>query len=401
MVAAINAGLASVHAKTSWGAPTLDGAQLEREALRREGASAIGDGDWRGRLSILLADLESTAQLNPLGRVMANGQIVNLLRARIRAERLLAEHPEIADRPLPSPVVILGPMRSGTTRLHRLLACDPGFAHTRLFESLEPVPKARRPLDRILVTAAVTKFLHLANPATQTIHPTGSLQAEEEFGLGAFSFHGAQLEAQWRVPNFARLCEQLDPSEAYAEFVTLLRVIGWSRGDPGDRPWLLKSPQFMADLPGLLRVLPDARLLCLSRDPVQVVGSSASLVWNQQRVQSDVADPRWIGAEWLRKSVDRQARTDAVLAARPSLPRLHVEFDEVGADWEAAIRRIYRFLDRPLTTATLGRMRRYVAGAKAHRGHRYTLEQFGLDDAQVRRAYAQLPAASRASRASA
>jgi hypothetical protein len=53
--------------------------------------------------------------------------------------------PEIRDRPIPEPIVILGQMRSGTTRLQRLLACDDRFAHTRLYESLIPAPFGRTP----------------------------------------------------------------------------------------------------------------------------------------------------------------------------------------------------------------------------------------------------------------
>ncbi|MFC7537538.1 sulfotransferase family protein [Sphingomonas sp. GCM10030256] len=387
-VSALNRSLAFLWARGWWQEPRLDLRDLEAEALRLEGAAEISPGEWRERLALLLDDLRDQAELNPLGRAMAHGQLVGLLRARIRAERLLARNPEIHRRAIPAPVVIVGPMRSGTTRLHRLLACDSAFAHTRLFESLEPVPRRGRLLPRrLLRTAAVTTFLRAINPDSHTIHPSGPMQPEEEFGLAAFSFHGTQLEAQWRVPRFAHFCETRCPAEAYGEFATLLRIIGWSRGDPDQRTWLLKSPQFMADLDTLLDVLPGARLLCLERDPAAVVGSSASLVWNQQRVQSDAADPRWIGREWLRKSVDRARRTAVVRAERPDVPQLDVRFDAVSADWEGEIRRIYAFLDRPLAPAVLARMRRYMRGASAHRGHRYALDEFGLSAEQVRQAF--------------
>ena len=48
---------------------------------------------------------------------------------RLMVEDLLQKHPEILERRLAPPVVIVGLARSGTTRLHRLLAQDAQFLH--------------------------------------------------------------------------------------------------------------------------------------------------------------------------------------------------------------------------------------------------------------------------------
>src|SRR3546814_7702400 len=90
----------------------------------------------------------------------------------------------------------------------------------------------------------------------------------------------------------------------------LLRLTGWLRGEDPAKPWLLKTPQHMLDLPALLRVFPDARIIFTHRDPAAVVGSSCSLAWNQMCLQSDYVDPRWIGREWLRKTELKISRID-------------------------------------------------------------------------------------------
>ncbi|HAD15826.1 MAG TPA: sulfotransferase, partial [Erythrobacter sp.] len=46
-------------------------------------------------------------------------QFHHILRDRLYAQMWFKRHPEILARPLRNPVVIVGPMRSGTTRLHR------------------------------------------------------------------------------------------------------------------------------------------------------------------------------------------------------------------------------------------------------------------------------------------
>lgn len=383
----INRALARAH-QAGLPIPRLDLPAIEAEACKREGVARIPGERWREPLSILLRDLEEHAALSPLGRVIACGQMVGQLRARIRAERLLREHPDIGERPIHRPVIVVGPMRSGTTRIQRLLACDPRFSHTRMFEGMEPVPFGPGRFDRRLpMAAAVQAFMRSADREIGRIHPTGPLQPDEEIGLHSFSFHGAQYEAQWHVPNFARYSEEADTIGVYREFAALLKIMAWNRGDPPDKIQLLKSPQFTADLPALLQAFPDARLICLSRDPVAVVGSAASLVWHQQRLHSDAVSRERVGREWLRKSALRHRRTLAALHAHPQVPRVELHFDEVNRDWERAMRRVYDQLQMELTPPVLARMGAYLNKARAHHGHHYDLADFGLNEAEVRRAF--------------
>lgn len=382
-----NRGLARAWAAQVLPRPLLEPALFEATALKGKPRAALGTAqEWRAPFEQLVRSLREEADLNPLGLAMAHGQIVDALRARIRAVRLWERHPEILARPIPAPIVILGPMRSGTTRLQRLLACDPRLTHTRLFESLHPVP-AR---GRAIKTSASIAALKLFNPDVAAIHPMKAKDPDEAFGLFGFSFGSAQFEAQWRVPSFTRWWEEADTDWLYREFRALLQTIGWARGEATDRPWVLKAPQFMQDLPSLLAAFPGARLLCLDRETERVVASSASLVWHQMRIQSDSADRAWIGREWLRKTRLRRERTAAARAARPDVPQLDIACEAMDACWESEMQRIYAFLGMELTPDVRARMAAFIAGARAHRGHRYTLEQFGLSRAALGRTSAWL-----------
>lgn len=355
--------------------PILDPLAFEAAALGKRSRDSFGPAqEWRIPYRLLVRSLREEANLNPLGLAMAHGQIVGALRARIRAQDLWRLHPEILTRPIPAPVVILGPMRSGTTRLQRLLACDDRFAHTRLFESLHPVPGP----GRVLKTRASLAALNLFNPALRAIHPMRPRQPDEEFGLFSLSFGSTQFEAQWRVPGFTAWWEAADTSWLYREFRALLQTIGWARGAPAERPWLLKAPQFLQDLSAFLDAFPDARLICLDRETERIVGSAASLVWHQMRIQSDSVDRAWIGREWLRKTRLRQTRAAAARTARPDVPQIDVSCEAMDGDWQGEMTRVYAFLGLELTRTVRRRMAAYIAGARAHHGHRYGLEQFGL-----------------------
>ena len=115
------------------------GLHTNTKTPRRMHAASIGMGvmsahQSKGVGSKLLAALRDEAELNVVGRFGAYGQLLKTLRERLWTEHWFRSHPEIGDRALSRPVVIVGPMRSGTTRLHRLLAVDERFAHLRLIK---------------------------------------------------------------------------------------------------------------------------------------------------------------------------------------------------------------------------------------------------------------------------
>ena len=367
--------------------PSLDPDRLIARAIEQTRLDDFGSDHWCPRLDTLCAALEDEAALTPLGRTIAHGQLVATLRARLTAQALWARHPEILDTPLTAPIVVLGQMRSGTTRVQRLLACDPALTYTRFHESCRPVLPRRPHVDlRPLRAALELAALRLLNPGFAAIHPTAPTAADEEVGLLGIALAAPQFEVQWRVPRFARALENADMRPAYAEFRALLQTLRWLRGETDDRPWVLKVPQFMQDLPALLDAFPDARLLCVERGPVATVGSAASLVRNQMSMQSDTVDPHWIGREWLHKIAHRQRVATQTLAAH-SAPRLTLTYAAMDADWRGAMRGVYRWLGRDLEPATLARM---AAFANRRRGaaHRYDLAAFGLTPAAVARARA-------------
>ncbi len=372
--------------------PSLDPEALLAKARRATGLSDFGqDSGWRDRLDRLTAALHAEASLNPLGITIAHGQIVAALANRLRLAALWRRYPAIGDVPITAPVIIIGQMRSGSTRMQRLLACDPRLAFTRFFESWNPVP--RWPClpfdDRRLRGWSALAGARLLNPRFASIHPARTGDADEEIGLHNVSLYGAAFEAQWRIPAFARFGEQADSRPVYREFRRQLQSLRWLRGGRSDRPWILKLPQFAQDLDAVLGSFPDARLVILHRDPVAVVASSASLVHNQMTIQSDSVDRGWIGGEWLRKTALRQHRIGEARSTATA-PSVDVDYRAMQDDWREQISRIYAMLGLTFTGAVERRMQRFLASTDhaALSGHRYDLTDFGLTEDRVRAAMA-------------
>ncbi len=347
------------------------------------------------QLEILLPSLHEEARLTDFGRLVSHGSLLKVMKERLWFDAILAEHPEISRIELVPPVIVVGSMRSGTTRMQRLLASDPAFTALRLYEAQAPVPSPRsftaraagKADPRIGQVSRALKLLASINPAILEVHPTGPLEVDEELGLLDQSLSSAMIEAQRRVPSFARHCEATDQTPAYRRMRTLLQMRSWFTGEDPSRPYVLKTPQHMQDIAALHAVFPDSPLIFLHRDPVQLVASGASLAWNQMVIQSDHVDAHWVGREWLHKT---RHRLDVVARTRERIPaclQIDLGFAEVGADWRGAIARVYAFLGRELTPAASAAMEDYVARAASEHGyarHRYRLEQFGLTPGEVR-----------------
>jgi len=380
-----------------FGPPRLDKDALLEEAAATTGLNDFGDRWFEKPFEVLLDSVKHEAQLNAAGEFSATKMFHHVLRDRLYTQMWFGRHPEILARPLKNPVVIVGPMRSGTTRLHRLLAADQRFAHLRSFETISPVPRPE--FEQVLageaedfrpkLAARILKVARLANPRTLSIHPTGAYEPEEELGLVAASMYGMKWEAQWNVPSYAEWCHEESAIPAYRHMANLLRLIGWSQQESSLRPWILKTPQHMLDLPALLEVFPDARLIFTHRDPKQVVGSAASLAWNQTIIYSDHNDPAQTGRDWLGKTATMIAR---MRAARDAIPRermIDVQYEDMETDWRGTMERVYRFLDLEMEPAVAG-MEDYLdrsARLKRH-PHRYSLAEFGLREDEVNERFA-------------
>lgn len=373
--------------------------QLEEEALlvsaqEKTGLQDFGDASFREPLRRLIQATNAETDLNPIGRLLAKANIERLLKGRLQAQELWRRHPEILAREMPAPVVIVGLARSGTTRLHRLLASDTRFLHLKSWESVYPVPdqasfdaRARGDTDpRITALEQALKAVLYMSPQIAAVHPLGTLEVEEEIGLLQHAFSTQLFEVINGVPDFAEWLMTHNQTFAYEYMRDLLKTISWFRGDAQDTPWVLKSPQHMQDLDALLTVFPDAKIICPHRDPIKVVGSSCSMAWNSLVRDNGRVDPHAVGRNWCDKTVrmlHKNLRDRDTLC--PADNQYDILYADITADWRAAMTGIYQFLDLPFTATAADSMQAWLDSNRQHKhgSHKYQLQQFGLNSHEV------------------
>ncbi len=331
----------------------LDENQLLARARKDTGLSDLGDDYFLEPMRILINSLNNEANLNPIGRLLSQMNILRLLKHRMYLQDLLKRHPEISQRTTPDPIVVVGLARSGTTRLHRLLASDQRFLHIKSWESVYPVPypevfaaRDKGETDpRIHALDQGLKAVLYASPQIAAVHPLGTFEVEEEVGLIQHGFSTQIFEIQAKIPTFAEWLMTHDQSAAYQDMALLLKVISWYRGDPEGKPWVLKSPQHMQDLDAMLQVFPNAKLICSHRDPIKAVGSACSMAWNALVRDSDNLTPEWVGQEWLSKTERMLKKTMRVRAQQAPHENQHdIQYADITANWQGAIEDVYDFL---------------------------------------------------------
>lgn len=371
---------------------------LLASARKETGLADFGDDSFLEPLRILVKSYEEEADLNPVGRFLARSNISRLLKGRLQAEDLIARHPEILERELGDPVVIVGLARSGTTRLHRLLAADERFLHLKSWESVYPVPypecfSARdegKTDPRIIALEQGLKAVLYMGPQIAAVHPLGTFEVEEEIGLLQHAFATQLFEIQSQLPSFAHHLMTTDQTPAYAYLARMMKIVSWFRNDPPGKQWLLKSPQHMQDLDALMNIFPGARILCPHRDPVKVVGSSCSMAWNSVVRDNDSVTPQWVGNEWFTKTQSMLKKTLATRETIPANQQHDLLYADITADWQQAMQGVYDFLGIPFADQARNGMQQWLDENQQHKhgAHKYSLDEFGLDTQQVRSALA-------------
>ncbi len=308
-------------------------------------------------------------------------------------DRLL--FPALAKVEVREPIFLVGHARSGTTLTHRLLSEDEGrFSFFLLWECYFPsllqkkvirwgIGADRRWLGGALARLAA-RFEEWRYGRSRHIHEMGLTTPEEDdialyysmasgFWITRMPYMG-DLDF-FRMPDWpARKRRRVN--EFYRELVKRQLILNGP-----EKTHLAKNPLWSGRVDCLIEAFPDARFVVNVRDPRQTIPSLLKLLvsgwkalgWDparQQRCLDVMVEVSW----------DTYRLPLRVLDAHPATKRAIVDYRELTADPAAAIERLYKDLDLPLTEATRARLSRQGGREKTHRTRfEYSLEEFGLE----------------------
>jgi hypothetical protein len=348
-----------------------------------------GVGDPRpetlAALEALVRSLHDDAALSFSGRIAAAMDCRRMAGQHLLIERAIRETPAILDTEIPSPIFLVGWMRTGTTFVHRLLARDPDTRTMPYWESMYPVPPRSGKDDRPEQLARVLKQLESISPNYEAIHPLGAREPEECVALFTNAFRTLQYNVQYRVPGYVEWLQGQDPRIAYGQYRQQLQLVQHHR--PHGARFALKDPTHSVFLDTILDLFPDARFVFTHRDPATTMSSLCSLYAYTRALFSDDIDPQALGPElmnsYLPGSLERALQ---VVDALPPGRVAHVRHLDVRRDPIATMAQAYRDLGMELGDTARAAMQALLdAEARKPRDiHIHSPEGFGLTAGGVR-----------------
>ena len=372
---------------------SLEESSLFEAAEAQTGLLDLGAPDFRAPMRALLAAIEDEARLHPLGRLITRTRMVSTLVTRMRLEEQFRTTPALRTQTLGRPIVIVGLPRTGTTLLHRLLAGDPRLRALASWEALNPVPlpgpdeRARR----VAFAERSAMGLRFMAPDFFAVHPIDPRAPEEDVLLLDLAFQSTVAESTLRVPSYARWLEAQDQTPAYRMLVRTLQSLSHQAQPESPQPvrWVLKTPHHMEWLETLDAALPGALFVWTHRAPSDVVPSFCSMLAHGRGVFSDDVDPHEVGRDWLRKGTRMMTRAMEARARLGEDRFLDVPYGALLADPLAVARAIEERAGLTWTRDTETRMRDLLRVEVQHRHgvHRYRLQDFGLSEGEVARAF--------------
>lgn len=368
---------------------------LSTASARTHGLCNFGEDNYRESLQVLLDALASEAELSQAGQYLLQERLVGQLVNRLLIEDYLSRYPQITQIPIDDPLVIVGLPRTGTTLLQRTLAVDRRFYSAAWWETRFPAPLAdetlAEPAMRIARAKAEVELMARVIPQILAIHPLDAMLCDEEFMLMEHSFMCA-MDAYVNVPSYTRWLDRQDQRPVYTQLKKMLQFLQWQkeqRGEPAGQRWLLKAPQHLHTLDLLLDVFPDAQVILTHREPAQTIPSMASMAYTLWQMYSDNPDPKNAGDQWNSRMARGIRHTMQVREQHAAERFLDIHFADTVNQPMQVLERIYAFANLPFTDKARTDAQAWLSQNRREKraSHDYSLERFGLNEAQMTEDY--------------
>ena len=328
-------------------------------------------------LDIIRDGLATDARLTDAGAGFTDRFLARLVDGAAAIDAAFEADPTLADERIVEPIFVIGPPRTGTTALHRLLSAHPHHRVPEGWEFLYPT-RSDEP-DVIDAAGAELGWPQARQNDIRAIHTYDARMPKECLSAMSFSFRSEEFISRYRLPAYVDYLADCDMQPAYDMHRRVLQLL--QRRQPTER-WVLKSPVHLQSIPELVATYPDARFAVTHRDPARILGSVSSLITSLRRAFSDSVDPTEIGRYHLdlyTRSLD--ALVDHVDATLPAEKTVHLRHIDLVRDPVGAVSRVYDRLGIDVNADITDRARD-AAAAEREDGvgsHRYELADFGLD----------------------
>jgi len=307
--------------------------------------------------------------------------------------------PAYRDQVLEKPLFILGNLRSGSTFLHRLLSRD-----TETFTSLttwdiyltpsvtqKKITQLVARLDAKYLNNVLHRLLHVIDRATLgkiKIHPISFFQPEEDENIHLHIWDGYFVTFLFpfkdELPNYQHFDEALSADHKRRIMTFYRSMLQRHMYATGRKHFVAKNPAFSAKIETLVEFFPDARIIYLARNPLDMLPSTISWINYARRQFTDPGD----GYLYIDEIVDMTQywyrHPLQYLDSHPSPRHLILKYDDLIQRPEQVIRTFYELFGYPDKPGLPNIIDRAVKETLAYNSeHEYSYEKMGFTRQQI------------------
>jgi hypothetical protein len=362
--------------------------ELIGTARQRTGLEQFDRETFREGLDVLVSDINRDERPEPLVQRTSEA-LIKALTDRLKTTDYLEKRPELLQRPIQRPIFVFGIPRTGTTLLSNLLAADPAHRSPLTWEIDDPVPPATTATlytdPRAVKQLEAHRQLLAARPEAGKYYRNSPIYPNECVFIMAHDFKTLMWESRGVLPTYRDWIFSTDVTSAYEYHKRFLQLL--QADAPGT--WNLKMPSHALNIPRLLKVYPDARLIWTHRDPITATGSFCSLLTLAHQGFRGKIDVEWLAQNCPWQAVQHAER---IMDARDKLGEdriIDVHYADLLREPLDTMRKLYRSLGDEFTPAAEAGMRAWLNDNPQDKfgKHEYKLARFGLSEQTLRQMF--------------
>jgi len=308
-------------------------------------------------------------------------------------------------QPIEKPLFIIGNLRSGSTFLHRLLSRD-----TETFTSLttwdiyltpsvtqKKITQFFSKLDKKF-GGHVHRLLHAFDQRTLgqfKIHPISFFQPEEDENILLHIWDSFWVTFLFpfmdEFPNYQHFDEALPPKRKRQIMAFYKSMLQRHMYATGKKYYAAKAPAFSAKIKTLTEFFPEARIIYLARNPLDMLPSTVSWINYARRVFTDPGEGYIYLDEILDFTQHWYRHPLKYLDSHPSPRHLILKYDDLIQRPEHVIRKFYEQFGYPDKPGLKKIVDEAVKETLSHSSdHTYSYEEMGFTRQQIVELYSDI-----------
>ena len=314
--------------------------------------------------------------------------------------------PAYKNHPVEKPLFITGNFRSGSTFLHRLLSRDSETFTSLTTWDIYLTPSVTQKKITQWVAALDNKYfnriLHRALYAFDRatlgkikIHPISFFQPEEDENIHMHIWDGYFVTFLFpfmdEFPDYIHFDTALSPAHKKRIMTFYKSMLQRHLYATGKKHFVAKNPAFSAKIETLAEFFPDARILYLARNPLDMLPSTISWINYARRQFTEPGEGYFYVDEILEMTRHWYQHPLQYIDAHPSPRSLILKYDDLIQRPEAVIRGFYEqfgYPDKPGLPIIIDQAVKETLTFSSD--HNYSYEMMGFTRDDIVRMYADV-----------